>query len=158
MMTSQCSSIPTQKHSAPRSPRWRASATSTSRPPRERLSQALGPALGLRLLEILSEAALEISAQLPAGHVEVRLAGQEPSLVYVEPGAETPPPAPAAEDAHGARITLRLPESLKASVEGAAAREGVSVNTWIVKALGRGLAPTGGSSRVGSRLTGYGRS
>ena len=122
----------------------------------ERLSQALGPALGLRLLEILSEAALEISAQLPAGHVEVRLAGQEPSLVYVESGAEAP--APPADDAHSARITLRLPDSLKASVEAAAAREGVSVNTWIVKALGRGLAPTGGSPRVGSRLTGYGRS
>ena len=124
----------------------------------ERLSQALGPALGLRLLEILSEAALEISAQLPAGprRGPPRRPGAVARLRRARGG--DPPPAPAAEDAHSARITLRLPESLKASVEGAAAREGVSVNTWIVKALGRGLAPTGGSSRVGSRLTGYGRS
>ncbi len=100
----------------------------------ERLSQALGSTLGLRLLEILSEAALEVSSQLPAGHVEVRLAGQEPSLVY-----------------------LRLPDSLKASIEDAASREGVSVNTWIVKALARGLS-SATTSRIGSRLTGYGRS
>ncbi len=97
---------------------------------------------------------MEVSSQLPAGHVEVRLAGQEPSLVYVEDEAAAP--APPAEDGLSARITLRLPESLKASLEAAAAAEGVSVNTWIVRALGRGLA--GPKARVGNRLTGYGRS
>jgi hypothetical protein len=123
----------------------------------ERLSQALGPALRLRLLELLSEAALEVGSQLPAGHVEIRLAGQEPSLVYVE--HEEAPTAAAAEDGLTARITLRLPDALKASVEGAAARDGVSVNTWIVKALARGLTGvTVAGTRVGSRLTGYGRS
>jgi hypothetical protein len=121
----------------------------------ERLSRALGSTLGLRLLELLGEAALEVSAQLPAGHVEVRLAGQEPSLVYVE--HEEAKTAPAAEDGLTARISLRLPESLKTSLEAAAAREGVSVNTWIVKALARGLSSST-SARVGSRLTGYGRS
>lgn len=121
----------------------------------ERLSQALGSTLGLRLLGVLSEAALEVSAQLPAGHVEVRLAGQEPSLVYVE--AEEASPAPVAEDGLSARITLRLPDSLKASLEAAAAREGVSVNTWIVKALARGIS-NAGASRIGSRLIGFGQS
>ena len=121
----------------------------------ERLSQALGPTLGLRLLGVLSEAALEVSAQLTTGHVEVRLAGQEPSLVYVE--AEEASPAPLAEDGLSARITLRLPDSLKASLEAAAAREGVSVNTWIVKALARGIS-NAGASRIGSRLTGFGQS
>ena len=120
----------------------------------ERLSQALSAQLGLRFLELLSEAALEIGAQLPAGHVEVRLAGQEPSLVYV---ADEPAPAAPPEDGLTARITLRLPDSLKASVEDAAGREGVSVNTWIVKALARGLSSMA-ASRIGSRLTGYGRS
>src|SRR5919204_2573976 len=81
----------------------------------ERLSQALGSSLGLRLLEVLSEAALEVSSQLPSGHVEVRFAGQEPSLVYVEAGEA--PPAPPGEDGLTARITLRLPDSLKASLE-----------------------------------------
>jgi HicB-like protein involved in pilus formation len=121
----------------------------------ERLSQALGSTLGLRLLEVLSEAALEVSAQLPSGHVEVRLAGQEPSLVYVE--SEGAAAGPAAEDRLTARITLRLPESLKASLEAAASREGVSVNTWIVKALARGLSAAV-APRIGSRLTGFGQS
>jgi predicted HicB family RNase H-like nuclease len=123
----------------------------------ERLSRALGPSLRIRLLELLSEAALEVSSQLPADHVEIRLAGQEPSLVYVE--HEEAAPAPPAEDGLAARITLRLPDSLKSTVESAAAKEGVSVNTWIVKALARGLSTAVASSgRVGSRLTGYGQS
>jgi hypothetical protein len=121
----------------------------------ERLSEALGPALEVRLLELLSEAALEIGSQLPAGQVEIRLAGHEPSLVYVE--REDAPPPPAAEDALSARVTLRLPDSLKAAVEAAAARDGVSLNTWIVKALARGLSSVV-AGRVGNRLTGYGRS
>jgi hypothetical protein len=121
----------------------------------ERLSQALGSTLGLRLLAVLSEAALEVSSQLPSGHVEIRLAGQEPSLVFVE--AEDAPSAPSAEDGLTARITLRLPDSLKTSLEAAATREGVSVNTWIVRALARGLS-SATVSRIGSRLTGFGQS
>ena len=121
----------------------------------ERLSNALGPTLSLRLLGLLSEAALEVSAQLPAGHVELRLAGQEPSLVYVPDEAVTPQ-APA-EDGLTARITLRLPDSLKTSLEAAAAQEGVSLNTWIVKALARGLS-LAAASKIGSRLTGFGQS
>ena len=55
-----------------------------------------------------------------------------------------------------ARISLRLPEGLKASIDAAAAREGVSVNTWLVRALTRSL--TGGTSRPGKRLTGFAKS
>jgi hypothetical protein len=117
----------------------------------ERLSQALRASLGLRLLDVLGEAALELSSQLPSGHVEVRLAGQEPSLVYVEQEAEASPAL--AEDGMSARITLRLPESLKSGVEAAAAREGASVNSWIVRALKRALDTP--SRRVGRRLTGF---
>jgi hypothetical protein len=120
-----------------------------------RLSDALGPTLSLRLLGLLSEAALEVSSQLPAGHVELRLAGQEPSLVYVA-DAE-PAQTAAADDGLTARITLRLPDSLKSSLETAASQEGVSLNTWIVKALARGLS-IAATSRIGSRLTGYGQS
>jgi hypothetical protein len=121
-----------------------------------RLSQTLRSSAGLRLLDLLGEAALEVSGQLPSGHVEVRLAGQEPSLVFVEDEQSTPTSAATAEDGMNARITLRLSEALKSSVEVAAAREGVSVNTWIVRALGRSAsAPV---RRVGRRLTGYGES
>ena len=121
-----------------------------------RLSLALRASAGLRLLDLLGEAALEISAQLPSGHVEVRLAGQEPSLVYAEdePAAQTPGTG---GDDSSARITLRLSEALKASVEAAAAREGVSVNTWIVRAISR-AASAPATRRAGRRLTGYAES
>lgn len=119
-----------------------------------RLADALGAALRLRLLDVLAQAALELSSSLPSGHVEVRLAGREPELVYVE--GEPEPGAAPGEDL-SARITLRLPESLKGAVEGAAAREGVSVNTWLVRALGRAVEsrPRG---LPGKRLSGWGQS
>ena len=58
----------------------------------QRLSQTLRASAGLRLLDLLGEAALEVSGQLPSGHVEVRLAGQEPSLVYVDEEPSEPSP------------------------------------------------------------------
>jgi predicted HicB family RNase H-like nuclease len=122
-----------------------------------RLSQTLRASAGLRLLDLLGAAALEISGQLPSGQVEVRLAGQEPTLVYVEHEPEAAAPAAAGEDGMSARITLRLSESLKASVEVAATREGVSVNTWIVRALSRSASATP-PRRSGRRLSGYGES
>ena len=71
-------------------------------------------------------------------------------------GEEEAPPEPAADDGLTARITLRLPESLKATIEVAATREGVSVNTWLVRALARGVA--GPVHRSGKRLRGYAQS
>jgi predicted HicB family RNase H-like nuclease len=124
----------------------------------ELLSMALESSLSRRLLEALGEAALELSAQLEDGRVEVRFAGADPEFVYVHEQSEEPAPA-SADEALSARITLRLPEALKQRVEDAASREGVSVNTWIVQALGRNAS---GASRrtssTGRRLTGYGRS
>jgi len=120
----------------------------------ERVLQAIRGSAGLRLLDALGEAALEISAQLPSGHVEVRLEGQDPAFVYV--GEEDAAPEPAADEGLTARITLRLPEGLKASIEVAAAREGVSVNSWLVRALSRGIA--GPVQRSGKRLRGFAQS
>jgi hypothetical protein len=118
----------------------------------ERLTQALRGSAGLRLMEALGEAALEISAQLPDGHVEVRLAGSDPELVYVPEEPVEPAPAPE-EEGLAARITLRLYDSLKRELEAAAAREGVSLNTWLVRTLSRSTAPP--PRRTGRRLTGY---
>ena len=123
----------------------------------QRLSQTLRASAGLRLLDLLGEAALEISAQLPSGHIEIRLAGQEPSLVYVDDEPAAAPSAATGEDSASARITLRLSESLKLNVELAANREGVSVNTWIIRALGRAASPPT-TRRTGRRLTGYAES
>jgi HicB family len=123
-----------------------------------RLAAALRASAGMRLLDVLSEAALELSGQLPGGHVEVRLAGQDPSLVYVE-DEPAPTTAPGGgDDALSVRITLRLPESLKAAVESAAARDGVSVNTWLVRALARAVSGWASRGGPGSRLQGFARS
>jgi hypothetical protein len=125
-----------------------------------RLSAAVRASAGLRLLDVLGEAALELTNQLPSGHVEVRVSGQDPTLVYVAEEAEEAPPTAAGEVELVARISLRLPEALKAAVEAAAAREGVSVNTWLVRSLTRLVSSSGGGGRrgPGNRLTGFGRS
>ena len=99
-----------------------------------RLVVTLQASVGLRLLDALSEAALELNDKLPSGHVEVRLAGQDPELVFV---GDEPEAVSSVDDGHTARITLRLPDALKTTIEAAAAQEGVSVNTWIVRALSR---------------------
>jgi hypothetical protein len=120
-----------------------------------RLTLTLQASVGLRLLDALSEAVLELNEKLPFGHVEVRLAGQDPEFVFVADKPEAP--AAAGDEAYTARITLRLPEALKTSVEEAAAREGVSANTYIVRALSRSGSP-GVSAQSRNRLTGYAQS
>jgi hypothetical protein len=115
----------------------------------------LQASVGLRLLDALSEAALELNERLPSGHVEVRLAGQDPELVYFSDEHEAP--VAGVDAASTARITLRLPEALKTMVEEAAAREGLSVNTWIVRALSH-TSSGGPAPQVPQRLTGYAQS
>ena len=119
-----------------------------------RLLPPLDAAVRLTLLEALSAAAEEISAELAPGSVDVRLRGGTAAFVV------TPPPAAAAdgvvagpvevrlpfgEDDDGAmvRINLRLPANLKALIEDAAAGGGLSVNAWIVRAAAAGLASEG---------------
>jgi predicted HicB family RNase H-like nuclease len=119
------------------------------------LAVALESAFGRRLLEALNEAALELGSQVRDARVEVRLSGGDPELVVVE--EEQDAPASAGDETYDARITLRLPESLKGRVEQAAAREGVSANTWIVNALSRNSAEPR-RSVGGRRMTGFGKS
>jgi hypothetical protein len=118
-----------------------------------RLVRALEASLRVRLLEAMSEAASELSASLPEGHVDVRLAGGDVELAYV--GGPPPTDDAATDEDLTSRITLRLPDSLKARIETAAARQSVSVNTWLVRAAARGLdrRPT-----FGNRLTGFAQS
>jgi hypothetical protein len=121
----------------------------------ELLAVALESSLGRRLQEALGEAALELSGQLDGAHIEVRIAGGDPELVFVrDDGAAAEP----ADEAFTARITLRLPESLKTRLEAAATREGVSVNTWLVHMLHQAAEPRSHSGGSRRRLTGYGRS
>ena len=120
-----------------------------------RIAVSIQGSLAMQLLAALGEAAVELNGQLSDGRVEVRLVGQDPELVFV-PGQEPDSPPVGGDEAFTARITLRLPEGLKRSVEGAAEREGVSANTWIVKAIARALH--GPSRRSGNRLTGFAQS
>src|SRR5579862_9566198 len=91
----------------------------------QRLGDALTSNLRLKLLDLLSQAAVELNAKLPNGHVEVRLAGQEPDFVFVDSAADS---GSVTGEELSARISLRLPESLKSSVERSAEREGISTN------------------------------
>ncbi len=136
----------------------------------ERLTAPLDSALRLALLSALSAAAEELTGQLAPATVDVRLRGGELGLVVTHPAA--PPddrvpdePAPAAPAPGGAeadeggtsRITLRLPDQLKARVEEAADRQGSSVNSWLVRAVTRALedgATPGAEGRRRGRWSG----
>src|SRR5262245_40534175 len=87
------------------------------------LAGSLDAAVRLSLMEALADAAAEITTKLNSASVEVRLRGREADLVVTEetePAAGPPPPTPA-DSGDVARITLRLPESLKEEAERAAA-------------------------------------
>ncbi|MFJ1793390.1 toxin-antitoxin system HicB family antitoxin [Kitasatospora griseola] len=111
----------------------------------ERLTAPLESATRLTMLHVLSAAMAEVTRELAPGSVDVRLRGLDPDFVVTAPASEPtaapgpgPAPAepPAAEDDGGtARINLRLPAQLKARAEEAAAREGLSVNAWLVRAV-----------------------
>ena len=118
-----------------------------------RIAAALEPSLRLRLMELLGEAALELSNQLPNGRVEVRMAGGDPELVLVE----EPGPMPSPDDSLSARVTLRLPETLKAIIDAAAQDEGVSANTWLLQQISRSAHPKR-RGPGGRRMTGFGQS
>jgi HicB family len=119
------------------------------------LSVAIEASMGRQIQDVLAEAALELNTQLDSAHVEVRIAGRDPELVLVREDGTV---SEQADEAFSARITLRLPESLKQRIESAAARDGASVNTWLVQALQRAVEPRRTSSGSRNRLSGYGRS
>ena len=108
----------------------------------ERLGFALDPATRLALMEAISQAASEITAEMPSGGVDVRLDGRDLAFVVHAPAPEPPdppappaPPAPPEEEGGVVRITLRLPESVKTKAEDAAAQAGQSLNTWLVNVV-----------------------
>jgi hypothetical protein len=125
----------------------------------ERLIGPLDSATRLVLLEAMSAAADEITRDLAPGSVEVRLRGRNPSFVVTPPPSEEAfddtgdhrPPAPVAraegDEGGTSRINLRLPDSLKLRAEEAADKEGLSVNTWLVRAVAASLEADGHDSQ-----------
>jgi hypothetical protein len=109
----------------------------------ERLALALEPSARLALMEAISQAAAEITAEMADGSVDVRLNGRELDFVLAAPMTPPAPPSPpppppveeTEEDGAVARITLRIPESVKTRAEELAARSGHSLNTWLVNVV-----------------------
>jgi predicted HicB family RNase H-like nuclease len=95
------------------------------------LMTALRPSFERALLGVIQEAAAEISAQLVGQSVEVRLSEGEPSLVITE---DRTAPTDDHEELE-ARVTVRLPSSLKSLIEESASSTGDSMNGWVVDAL-----------------------
>jgi hypothetical protein len=124
----------------------------------ERLGATLDDASRLALIAALSDAASEISRDLSPGSVELRMVGNHPEFVVTpapsalagaddhdeqdediqdEPAAES---LAADADEPTARVTLRLPVSVKAKVDEAAAAEGLSANAWLMRTVLSGLS------------------
>jgi hypothetical protein len=133
----------------------------------ERLAGGLDAAARLVLLDALSAAAGEITIDLAPGSVDVRLRGREVEFVVTQASAESDGDDHSVasvdlDDASTSRTTLRLPDALKARVDEAAAADGLSVNTWLVRAVAAALQPKERRSaqrslRTGDNFTGWAR-
>ena len=98
------------------------------------LVEAIGPSLRLAAMDLAQQAAAEVGAQLPDHSVDVVISDGDPSLRVSD--ARTSPEQPPAEE-FDARITLRLPPTLKQLIEDAAGDNGESINGWVVEALSK---------------------
>lgn len=132
----------------------------------EHLAAALEPAARLMVAELLADATDEISQALAPGSIDVRVRGKKATFtVDVASGAQTQADADdeaqiladvaaAAEDDATTRTTIRLPEALKLRAQDAANARGVSLNTWMTRAVSLYLTP-GPKSRRGRAAAYY---
>jgi Ribbon-helix-helix protein, copG family len=128
----------------------------------ERLGTAIESSTRLALIQALSDAAGSISAEMAPSSVELRMIGSDPEFVVsiqtaeaeptlLLPDAEPSPegtgesPTTEPDDEPLARITLRLPQSVKARVDEMASSEGISTNAWLIRAVMDALADRSGS-------------
>jgi hypothetical protein len=123
----------------------------------ERLIAVTIPLAKARMLEAFSLAANELADALDVDGVDLRVNGDEVTFVASERHEPPVPPRPADGGSEQARFSLRLPDDLKARIDERASADGVSTNTWIVRALegSLGRAPR---NAPGRRLSGFGRS
>lgn len=146
-----------------------AAGTEATRETARLLADTLEPAIRLTVTDAMAAMAAEVTSAWDGGAVDILIRGRDPEVVVTPapaPEPPTPPTPPAdapADDTDGSvsRISLRLPEALKSRAESAAAAEGVSLNTWLVRAVGAGLqspTPPPPGSRSPRRMTGFARS
>ncbi|MET0692287.1 MAG: CopG family transcriptional regulator [Propionibacteriaceae bacterium] len=116
-----------------------------------RLGTAIESSTRLALIQALSDAAGTISAELAPASVEVRMTGQDPDFVVsvphpsseptlLLPEPETSPEEPELDEEPLARISLRLPNSVKVRVDELADKDGISTNSWLIRAVVDALA------------------
>jgi hypothetical protein len=118
----------------------------------DRLGSAVDSSTRLALIQALSDATSSISADLAPISIELRMNGTDPQIVVSVPPGDSEPtllqpaaiptdeePADDADEAL-ARISFRLPASVKARVDELAARDGISTNTWLIHAVTEALA------------------
>ncbi len=131
----------------------------------ERLAAGLDAEVRLVLLDVLSAAAEEITRDLAPGSVDLRLRGREVEFVVAAPtaeGDEQPTSSIDIDDTSTSRTTLRLPDAVKVRVDEAAAADGLSVNSWLVRAIAAALDPkqrrsANRSQRTGDSFAGWAR-
>jgi hypothetical protein len=128
----------------------------------ERLGTAIESSTRLALIQALSDAAGTISADLAPSSVELRMIGTDPEFVVtVQTGEAEPtllmpetevasaeasePSGTETDEEPVARITLRLPQSVKARVDEMASSEGISTNAWLIRAVMDALSEWSGS-------------
>ena len=112
------------------------------------LLDALRPTMRQAAVDIAKQAAVEIGAQLNGQAVDVVLVDDDIELRVVDAAGSAARPTDDGEDL-AARITLRLPPSLKQLVEEVASGDGESVNSFVIDALNRrAKRPSPGGRRV----------
>ncbi|WP_456787169.1 histidine kinase [Cellulomonas sp. P5_C5] len=141
--------------------------TDDTRAVAERLVAGLDSAARLVLLDVLSAAAGEITRDLAPGSVDLRLRGREVEFVVTQASTDSdsddePATSVDLDDVSTSRTTLRLPDALKAKVDEAAVADGLSVNTWLVRAVAAALQPKQRRSaqrnlRTGDSFAGWAR-
>ena len=103
------------------------------------LLAALKPAIKESMMEVVGMAVTEISSQLDAQTIDIKLVDGDPELVVNDdPTAAPPPPPPpppGAGDVDEARITVRLPGYLKDLIANEADSAGDSINSYVVDVL-----------------------
>lgn len=114
----------------------------------DHLVSALAPAIRQAAMDLAEQAACEVRAQLPDRTVDLVLADGDPALRIAEAAVSA---ESSSSEELDARITLRVPPSLKSLIEDAAETAGASVNSWVLDALSRRARKP--QQRQGFRMT-----